>query len=50
MHKHINTNAYIIQVQCHNHPWTGNIYNKLSNAKPTWVAHSVIFTNVSHRT
>ena len=41
MHKHINKNADIIQVQWNNHPWTGNIYNKLSNAKQTWGAHSV---------
>ena len=28
MHKHINTNAYIIQVQWQNKPFTVNIYNK----------------------
>ena len=33
MHKHINANEDIIQVQWSNHPLTGNIYNKFSNAE-----------------
>ena len=33
MNKYINTNTDIIQVQCNDHPLTGNIYNKLSNTK-----------------
>ena len=33
MHRHINTNADIIQVQCQNKSFTGNIYNKVYQLK-----------------
>ena len=50
MHKHINTNTDIVQVQWKKYPWKVNIYNKLSNVKQNWGVHSVKCINVSHRT
>ena len=39
IHKYINKNADIMQVQCRNHSCTGNIYNKIP--QKTWVKHCV---------
>ena len=50
MHKHINTNAYIIQVQRQNKSFTGNIYNKITNTRQTWGKYFVKCANVSNIT
>ena len=50
IHKYINADADLTMVQWRNNPYIGNIYNKLSNTKHTWGAHSVNGANVSHIT
>ena len=41
MHKRINNNANIIQVQWHNKSFTVNIYNKIPNKRQTQGSHFV---------
>ena len=50
MHRHINTDADIIQVHCQNKSFTKIYIYIYSNAKHTWGAHILKCTNVSHIT
>ena len=50
MHKHINRNADILQVQWQNKYFAGNIYNKIPNTRQTWGKNFVKFANVSNIT
>ena len=50
MHKHIDINAVIIQVQWQNKSFTGNIYNKIPQTRQTWGNNFVKCPNVSNIT
>ena len=50
MHKHINTNTDIIQVQCQNKSFTVNIYNPIPKTRQTQVNNFVKRVNVSNIT
>ena len=47
MHKHINKNADIVQVQWQIKSFTVNIYNKIPETRQAWGNHFVQFANVS---
>ena len=49
-HKHINTNAYIVQVLFQNKYFTGNIYNKIPKKRQTQGKYFVKYANISNIT
>ena len=50
MHKHINTNADIFQVQWQNKSFTGNKYKKIPTTRHTQEKHFIKFLNISNIT